>query len=218
MAIVSIGVYMASEQHEYKCINPPGLSNILTIADKYEPFYEVTKRALRHALKEAGVSLSEANIEKMMSAYDSLSTFPDVTPALDALAKTPNIRSVIFSNGTHAMVSASLQKSPSLSPHASLFTEIVVVEEVKKFKPCPEVYYHLVEKVGKKREEIGEVWLVTSNPFDVVGSVNVGMKAVWVDRTGAGWVDSLGEGDLGKPTITVSNLEDVVDAIKEYGS
>jgi 2-haloacid dehalogenase len=178
----------------------------------------VTKRALYHALKEAGVSLNEASIDKMMSAYDSLSTFPDVTPALDALAKTPNIKSVIFSNGTHAMVSASLQKSPSLSPHASLFTDVVVVEEVKKFKPYPEVYYHLVEKVGKKREEIGEVWLVTANPFDVVGAVSVGLKAVWVDRTGAGWVDNLGEGDLGKPTIIVSDLGDVLDAIKGFAS
>jgi 2-haloacid dehalogenase len=153
-----------------------------------------------------------------MKAYDSLSTFPDVTPALESLAKMPNIKSVVFSNGTHAMVSASLQKSPSLSPHASLFTEVVVVEEVEKFKPCPEVYYHLVAKVGKKREEIGEVWLVTANPFDVVGAVNVGMKAVWIDRSGAGWADSLGEGDLGKPTVIVSSLEDVVDAVKGFGS
>jgi 2-haloacid dehalogenase len=190
----------------------------LTITDKYEPFYEVTKKALHHALKEASVSLNESSVEKLMKAYDSLSTFPDVTPALEALAKTPNIKCVVFSNGTHAMVSASLEKSPSLSPHASLFTDVVVVEEVEKFKPCPEVYYHLIEKVGKKREEIGEVWLVTANPFDVVGAVNVGMKAVWVDRSGVGWVDSLGEGALGKPTITVSSLEDVVDAVKGSGS
>jgi len=190
----------------------------LNSMNKYEPFYEVTKRALHHALKEAGVSLNEKKINEMMSAYDSLSTFLDVTPALESLAKLPNIKSVIFSNGTHAMVTASLQKSPSLSPHASLFAEVIVVEEVERFKPCPDVYYHLVEKVGKKREEIGEVWLVTANPFDVVGAVNVGMKAVWVDRAGAGWVDSLGEGDLGKPTVTVSSLEDVVDAVKGFGS
>jgi 2-haloacid dehalogenase len=157
-------------------------------------------------------------VEKLMKAYDSLSTFPDVTPALDAIAKTPNIKCVVFSNGTHAMVSASVNKSPSLSPHASLFTEIVVVEEIQKFKPCPEVYYHLIEKVGKKREEIGTVWLVTANPFDVVGAVSVGMKAVWVDRSGAGWVDSLGEGDLGKPTVIVSSLEDVVEAVAGFSS
>jgi 2-haloacid dehalogenase len=186
--------------------------------DKYEPFYAVTQKALQHALKEANVSLREDKIEGMMKAYDSLSTFPDVSPALESISQTPNIKSVIFSNGTQAMVSASLEKSPSLSPHASLFTEVVVVEEVQKFKPCPEVYYHLVEKVGKKPEEIGEVWLVTANPFDVIGAVNVGMKAVWVDRAGAGWVDSLGEGDMGKPTVIVSSLEDVVEAVKGFAS
>ena len=33
-------------------------------------------------------------------------------------------------------------------------------------------------------DEMGEIWLVTSNPFDVVGARAAGMKAAWVDREG----------------------------------
>jgi 2-haloacid dehalogenase len=153
-----------------------------------------------------------------MHAYDSLSTFPDVDPALTALSKTPNITSVVFSNGTRAMVSASVQKSPDLAPHASVFKDIIVVEEVGKFKPAPDVYWHLMEKVGKTREQIGQVWLVSANPFDIVGARAVGMKAVWVDRSGAGWVDSLGQGDKGRPNVVVKGLDEVVDTIQKYSS
>jgi 2-haloacid dehalogenase len=114
------------------------------------------------------------------------------------------------------MVSASVQKSPDLAPHASIFKDIVVVEEVGKFKPAPEVYWHLLEKVGKTREQIGDVWLISANPFDIVGAGAVGMKAVWVNRSDAGWVDSLGQGEKGRPTVIVKGLDEVVEAVMKF--
>jgi len=182
---------------------------------KYEPFSTVTQKSLRHALTEQGLSLSQEAIDDLMRAYDSLSTFPDVKPALSALAKDQGLTAMIFSQGTYAMVSASVNKSPDLSPHASLFHTIVVVEEVQKFKPAPEVYYHLAEKVGKTREEMGDIWLVSGNPFDIVGSRAVGMNAVWVDRLGNGWVDGLGDPDL-RPSVVVKDLGDVAREVRQF--
>ena len=153
-----------------------------------------------------------------MKAYDSLSTFPDVTPALQALAKESGVTAVVFSNGTQTMVTNSVKSSPDLGPHASVFKDIVTVEEVKRFKPAPAVYYHLAEKVGKSKtkEAMGEMWLVSGNPFDVVGARSVGMQAAWVDRTGNGWVDQLVQEPTGKPTVIVKDLEQVVDAVKQH--
>ena len=184
--------------------------------DQYEPFSAMTMRSLRNALKESGVSLDQARIDGLMKAYDSLSTFPDVNPALEKLAQTPGITAVVFSNGTHAMVSQSVNHSPDLSPHAQVFKQIVVIEEVRKFKPAPEVYEYLAKKVGKSRTEMGDIWLVSGNPFDVVGAKAMGMKAAWVDRAGSGWADQLVEGDLGRPTIIVRGLDEVVDAVNGY--
>jgi 2-haloacid dehalogenase len=166
-------------------------------------------------LKEHGVSLSEKDTTDLMRAYDSLSTFPDVKPALDALAKEQNITSVVFSNGTHSMISASVNKSPDLSPHASVFKDLVVVEDVKKFKPSPDVYYHLAQKVGKSKEDMNSLWLISGNPFDVVGARAVGMNAAWVDRQGNGWTDTLGEPDF-RPTIIVRGLGEVVERVKAH--
>jgi 2-haloacid dehalogenase len=110
-----------------------------------------------------------------MRAYDLLSTFPDVKPALEALAKETDVTSVVFSQGTYDMVSASVNKSPDLSPHASLFKDIVVIEETKKFKPAPEAYHHLLKKLGRKPGDFDGVWLVSGNPFDVTGTVQLPM-------------------------------------------
>lgn len=144
-----------------------------------------------------------------MQAYDRLSTFPDVNPALDHLAQNPNIECVVFSNGTNTMVSNSVNKSGSL--HSSVFKDIVTVDAVQQFKPAPEVYKYLAEKVGKLGQE-SDLWLVSGNPFDVVGARAVGMQAAWVDRAGNGWQDQLGQG----PTVVVRDLGHVPDAVETH--
>jgi len=153
-----------------------------------------------------------------MQAYDSLFTFPDVGPALEALQQKPNIHAVVFSNGTHSMVSSSVHNSPDLKPHASVFKDVVVVEEVKRYKPAPEVYRHLAKTVGKdpsSQKDMGSMWLVSGNPFDIVGAKAVGMKAAWVDRAGNGWQDALVPGEHGRPTVIVKNLGEVVEAVSK---
>ena len=190
--------------------------SIVSTVDQYLPFSTITLHSLHHALAETSTSLDQPAIDSLMHAYDSLSTFPDVPEALSTLTSHSNITAVVFSNGTDSMVSNSVQKSPDLSPHASAFTDLVTVEAVKKFKPSPDVYYHLAEKMGKGREEMGEMWLVSGNPFDVVGARAVGMRAAWVDREGNGWSDGLIAGELGKPTLTGGGLGDIVDKIVNF--
>jgi 2-haloacid dehalogenase len=143
-----------------------------------------------------------------MESYDSLSTFPDVAPTLEKLSSNPDIECVVFSNGTQSMVSNSVTNSRELSPYASVFRNLVTVDFVGSFKPAPEVYRYLAqrtEKVGKENE----MWLVSGNPFDVVGARAVGMQVAWVDRAGNGWQDMLG----GEPTVVVRSLEEVADAV-----
>jgi 2-haloacid dehalogenase len=150
-----------------------------------------------------------------MQSYDSLSTFPDVKSCLSDVGKAPNVTAYVFSNGTYDMVSSSIRNSPELMPYTSVFKEIVVVEEVRRFKPDPAVYQYLCKKAGKEgREE--DVWLVSGNPFDVVGARAMGWKAVWVDRAGNGWIDSCVEGETGRPSVIVRSLKDVLTAVSEH--
>ncbi|KAF2470299.1 haloacid dehalogenase [Lindgomyces ingoldianus] len=189
----------------------------LNSMNKYEPFSSVTQKSLQHALAESRVTLSSQEITSLMNAYNTLSLFPDVPPLFSHLKSNPHFHAVVFSNGTKAMISASLTQSPDLSPHAHVFEDVVVVEPVQRFKPCPEVYRYLCRKVGKEGKET-DVWLISGNPFDVTGANAVGMRTCWVDRSGLGWVDELVDGEMGRPTMKVRGLDEVVSAVEAYVS
>ena len=153
----------------------------------------------------------------MMKAYDSLSTFPDVKPAFSKLKEIGDLRIVIHSNGTHDMVSACIHNSPDLAPLASLFQEIVGIDVCRKYKPAAEAYHILAKRVGKDAldgKEMGEIWHVSSNPFDVAGAKAVGLNSIWVDRKGTGWQDALIPQERGRPSETVSSLEQVVEIME----
>lgn len=147
-----------------------------------------------------------------MGAYDSLSTFPDVDPALNRITIDPTIQVVVFSNGSKAMVSNSVIHSKGLAPHASVFQDLITVDEIQRYKPSRASYQHLAEKVGKQPSEMNELWLISGNPFDIVGARSVGMNAIWVDRAGKGWQDAAVP-DL-RPSAIVRSLEHIVDKIK----
>jgi len=169
----------------------------------------VTRKSLLHALAEHGVSLSDQDTQTLMEAYDHLSTFPDVNPALKRLESNDNIECVVFSNGTKAMVSNSVNKSQDLN--SSVLKDLVTVDFVRAFKPAPEVYKFLAQKVDRVGQE-DKIWLVSGNPFDVVGARACGLQAAWVDRAGNGWQDQLGKA----PTVVVKSLEEVADTVEQH--
>ena len=109
------------------------------------------------------------------------------------------------------MVSNSVYKSSDLSPHASIFKQLVTVDSTQSFKPSPEVYKHLAEITGMIGKE-DRMWLVSGNPFDVVGARAIGMQAAWVDRAGIGWQDRLSL----EPTVVVRSLEEVGAVIEQH--
>ena len=168
----------------------------------------MTRKSLLHALAEHNVGLSEQDTQKLMEAYDSLSPFPDVNPALKRLENSPNIECVVFSNGTKSMVTNSVHKAHNLN--TSVFKDLITVDFVRAFKPAPEVYKFLAQKVDRVGHE-SRLWLVSSNPFDVVGARACGLRVAWVDRTGHGWQDELAQG----PTVIVNSLGEVVDFLQK---
>ena len=185
------------------------------ILEEYRPFSDIVRLSLHHALDESSTGLSQEDIDSLIHAFDALSTFPDVKPALDAWTENPpsDVYPVIFSNGTQSMVSNAVHNSPDLSPNSGFFKKIVVVDGVKRYKPHPEVYRYLARELGN---EMGDLWLVSGNPFDVVGARKMGMQAVWIDRGGKGWVDRLIDGEQGRPTVIVKELREVVDAVMRH--
>ena len=110
---------------------------------------------------------------------------------------------VAFSNGVAASLRALLTHARLLPP----LSDIVSVDEVKVYKPSPEVYRHLVTRGGESPER---TWLVSSNAWDVLGAKSAGLRTVWVRRAAhLHWEDA----GIGEPDLTVSSLADLVDRI-----
>jgi FMN phosphatase YigB (HAD superfamily) len=77
---------------------------------------------------------------------------------------------VVFSNGAPQMLDA-IMGAAGLHTYLQGF---VSVDEVGAYKPSPKVYRYVAERLERP---IGEVRLVSSNPFDIIGAEAAGMRA-----------------------------------------
>jgi 2-haloacid dehalogenase len=148
----------------------------LTVMEQYQEFEWVTARALEYALAATDTALGATQVAAVLAQYDDLEPFPDVVPGLQALSGL-GLQMVVFSNGSPRMLNAVLASSGL----TGYFAEVVSVHDVREFKPSPRVYRHLLSRVGRSGRE---VLLVSSNPFDVIGSQAAGVPAAWVNRSG----------------------------------
>ena len=141
---------------------------------KYRTFDVCTAQALSFVSAQLGISLSQEAQGALLSKYQELPAYPDVTAALDELAGR-GFTIVACSNGTGARVRGLLDHAGVLQH----FSNIVSMDVIRTFKPDPAVYEYLVAEVHAPREA---VWLISSNPFDVIGAKACGLQAAWVQR------------------------------------
>ena len=141
---------------------------------RYEDFGVCTRQALVHTAGVLGVDLTEGEQERLVEEYQNLQPFPDVIPGIEALASKAHTL-VAFSNGVEATARTLLDRA-GLLEH---FHGVISVDDVKTFKPDPQVYHYLAHRLGT---EPSEIWLVSSNPFDVIGAKAAGLAAAWIQR------------------------------------
>ena len=164
---------------------------------QYVSFDVCTAEALRYVVHTLGVEVSEADQMRLLAQYRQLAAFPDAIPAIERL-KAGGHTVVAFSNGVEATVRALLDHAGVL-PHLD---EVISVDDLRTFKPDPAVYAYLAERV---HQPVDETWLVSGNPFDVIGAKAAGLKAAWIQRNADAIFDPWGIG----PDIIVANLHEL---------
>ena len=135
---------------------------------KYQNFDVCTAQALRFVYGQFGIPIDEETLRSLLEKYLQLPAYPDVPGALAEL-EARGFRLVACSNGTEAAVRGLLERAGVLSR----FKTVVSVDPLRTFKPDPAVYGHLVARVRAKKEM---VWLISSNPFDVIGAKACGLR------------------------------------------
>ncbi len=158
----------------------------------YEDFWSVTQAALRFALRRHGITLNEAQYQRLLDAYDRLATYPEVPDALESMQHIPK---AILSNGSPRMLQAVVE-------HNNLqdtFTHVLSVDPLRTFKPNPVVYELAPTHLGIPKEALV---FVSSNSFDVIGSKAFGFQVAWINRANAP-LDELGQ----EPDVIIQRLD-----------
>ena len=168
----------------------------------YENFAVCTRNALDYADAVFKTNIQEEDKQALMQAYRVLPAYDDVPEAL-AKIRAAGFRMYGFSNGIAEAVTGLLE-------HAGIskyFDGVVSVDDVRSYKPNPDVYQHFVDTTGSKK---ASAWLVSSNPFDVQGAVSYGMQAAWLHRFKDVVFDPWGI----EPTIVMQDLVDIVERVR----
>ncbi len=167
-----------------------------SLMQRYAPFSAVTRDALAHACAALSLPLGAERTEALMGEYLRLAPFPEVPEALADL----KARKAILSNGSPDMLEP-------LVRHSGLALEAVLsVDEVKIFKPAPEVYELAVRRLRVPKERIG---FVSSNCWDALGAKSFGFTVFWINR-GKAPLDRLGF----QPDRIIAALTDLSDVLR----
>ena len=144
-----------------------------SLMGRYQDFWLVTGQALRFALRRLVITAAESQIDALMSAYLTLSPFPEVPNALRALRGRPL---AILSNGSPRMLESAVRSSGL----GAAFDHVLSVDAVGVYKPSPLVYDLAVRAFGLPASEI---LFVSSNAWDVAGAGAYGFMTCWCNRT-----------------------------------
>jgi 2-haloacid dehalogenase len=103
------------------------------LMDRYEDFWHITEDALRSAVRELSIGMTDGQLANLMQSYLVPTAFPEVGSALEAVKRLPL---AVLSNGSPAMLDAAVRYNSV----ESYFAEIISVDRVKTYKPSPRVY------------------------------------------------------------------------------
>jgi len=149
-----------------------------SLMKRYAPFSQVTREALQYSCEFLQLTLGEKEEGALMDEYLKLKTYPDVPEALKKLGG----KKAILTNGSPDMIEP-LVRNTGLKLDA-----VLSVDELKVFKPAPEVYELAVQRLQVPKSEIG---FVSSNCWDAIGAKAFGFTVYWINR-GAAPLDRLG--------------------------
>ena len=171
------------------------------LMQNYENFAVCTRDALDYTCSRYATDMTPDQKQALLDIYRELPAFDDVRDALADLSAR-DCRPFAFSNGSEEAVETLL----SAAGIRELFLGVVSCDDLRSFKPNPAVYAHFLRKA---EATASEAWLVSGNPFDVIGAISAGMRGAWVRRSEDAIFDPWGI----EPTVTVTSLGELADSI-----
>ena len=165
-----------------------------SLMNRHEDFWQVTEDSLDKSMKIFKINASMKN--ELLDLYRALSIFPEVSETLKIL-KEKKYKLAILSNGTPSL----LKELVSSNNLENIFDDVLSVEEVKTYKPHPNVYSIPIKKYQIEKNQFA---YLSANSWDVSAAGNFGFNAVWVNRN-KNIFDNLDY----KPITEINNFSDL---------
>ncbi len=163
--------------------------------NKYVSFWKITKDSLEYAMNSLSINSVKIKNE-LLDLYFKIGAFEEVEKVLKKIKKN-KIKTAILSNGSYDMLNSAVKNAQ----FDKLISEVISVDECKKFKPHRDVYNLVIDKFNINKKNC---IFFSSNCWDIHGASNFGFQTVWVNRKKN--IDELLPG----------KVDDQIQSLKEY--
>jgi 2-haloacid dehalogenase len=180
-------------------------SLVSTLGDDYHDFGSLAGAALEMLAARHEVSLGESDRSVIVRGMEQLPPHPDVKDSLERL-RSAGFRLATLTNSSRSMVGAQMDNA-NLSEY---FDVQLSVDEVRRFKPAPEVYQMAASRLGVQCEQVR---LVAAHDWDVFGALRAGCAGAFVARAGRTYHPLYQAPDIAGPDMAaVTNQILLIDA------
>jgi putative hydrolase of the HAD superfamily len=174
----------------------------VTLKNKPEIAHDLSairKESIRLALYRAGDDpmLAEPAFDAFFAARNQVEFYEDAMPAVIELAKRYPLVSLSNGNAQLDLV--------GLAPY---FAGAVSAKSFGTAKPDVRIFHEAARVAGVKPEEV--LHIGDDAALDVVGALNAGMQAVWLNRQ-----DKLWHLDHMEPTLELTSLSELTSLLSE---
>lgn len=135
-------------------------------------YLETAQKGFKYVCGLNGVAVTSDEADEFMEAWQHLQPFPDVLPNLPKLASRYKL--IALSNGNRWFLDHLVANQIKWN-----FDDVISVDEFGRFKPHPSVYRGAARNLGL---EVGEIMMISSNSFDVMGARMCGNRGAFVNR------------------------------------
>ena len=169
-----------------------------SMEDGYRSYRYITERVLEYTEKKFDISLTSDQKDQLMKIWTSFSAWPETRGILEEL-KNRGYKIGMLSNGDENMLYP-LQDSTQIQ-----FDYIFSGDQAKTYKPRPEIYHNVLEKL---KIDVDELLHVAGSLFDVMGAKSAGLNCVWSNRSGEYVLDTRFE-----PDYEISSLNGLLEIL-----
>jgi 2-haloacid dehalogenase len=151
-------------------------SNAITLAGHYQSFFALGQGVLEMLGSIYGVTIDAADLAELRINMLSMPAHTDVPEGL-RLLKEAGFRLMTLTNSPPGKDGSPLERAGL----AHFFEHQFSVDTVRRFKPAPEVYHLVTERLNVPPSAI---CLVAAHTWDTLGAQSVGFYAGLMTRTG----------------------------------